>query len=57
MSNPANCVRAGGYHTWDAYGIAVSGHYAYLASGRAGLEVADTNMGGASQRYYRVSQP
>ena len=38
VSNPANCVRVGGYDTSGyAFGVAVSGNYAYVADGDCGL--------------------
>lgn len=30
VSNPSNCVRVGGYTVGNLFGLAVSGHYAYL---------------------------
>ena len=36
VSNPANPVRVGGYDTsGNAFGVAVSGNYAYVADGDA----------------------
>jgi hypothetical protein len=44
VSNPSNCVRVGGYDTsGDAFGVAVSGNYAYVADGGAGLQVIDVS--------------
>ncbi len=38
VSNPANPQRVGGYDTsGNAYGVAVSGNYAYVADGHWGL--------------------
>ena len=31
VSNPAKCVRVGGVDTSGCFGVAVSGHYAYVA--------------------------
>lgn len=47
VSDPANCMRVGGYDTGryvpDVYArdVAVSGNYAYLVSEEAGLQVID----------------
>ena len=44
VSNPANSVRVGGYDTSGfAYGVAVSGNYAYVADADAGLQVIDVS--------------
>jgi hypothetical protein len=44
VSNPTNCVRVGGYDTsGSAYGVAVSGNYAYVADYTAGLQVIDVS--------------
>ena len=43
VSNPANCVRVGGYDTGFAVGVAVSGNYAYVADLFAGLQVIDVS--------------
>jgi hypothetical protein len=44
VSNPANCVRVGGYATSGrANGVAVSGNYAYVADYDAGLQVIDVS--------------
>jgi len=43
-SSPANCVRVGGYDTSGvAYGVAVSGNYAYMADDYGGLQVIDVS--------------
>jgi hypothetical protein len=40
VSNPTNCVRVGGINTFGiAHGVAVSGNYAYVADGSAGMRV------------------
>jgi len=44
VSNPANPQRVGGYDTSGyAYGVAVSGNYAYVADYNAGLQVIDVS--------------
>jgi hypothetical protein len=41
ISNPASPRRTGGYAIGPAYGLAVSGSYAYIAAGLSGLQVFD----------------
>lgn len=42
ISHPANPARVGGYETADGvYGVAIAGHYAYLAASKSGLVVVD----------------
>lgn len=46
ISNPANCVRVGGYANGangNACGVTVAGTYAYLADGAGGLQVIDVS--------------
>jgi len=50
-SNAASPQRVGGYHTNGyAYGVAVSGNYAYVADEDAGLEVIDVSNPANPQR-------
>jgi len=50
VSNPANPRRVGGYDTsGPAYGVAVSGHYAYVAD-YTGLQVIDVSNPANPQR-------
>jgi len=51
VSNPANPQRVGGYNTsGEAYGVAVSGNYAYVADGPAGLQVINVSNPANPQR-------
>ncbi len=51
VSNPANPQRVGGYDTSGyAYGVAVSGNYAYVADYDAGLQVIDVSNPANPQR-------
>ena len=48
VSNPANCGRVGGYPNegelfQESFHVAVSGNYAYVADGDAGLQVIDVS--------------
>ena len=44
VSDPANCVRVGGYATGrDTRGVAVAGNYAYVADQSSCLEVIDVS--------------
>jgi hypothetical protein len=64
VSNPANCVRVGGYESWSVSSVALSGNLAYLADGY-GLQIIDisdpancTRVGGlnAGSDYRTVAQ-
>jgi hypothetical protein len=51
ISNPANPQRVGGYDTNGiAWGVAVSGNYAYVVNGDAGLQVIDVSNPANPQR-------
>ena len=51
VSNPANPQRVGGYDTsGHAFGVAVSGNYAYVADGANGLQVIDVSNPANPQR-------
>jgi hypothetical protein len=51
VSNPANPQRVGGYDTsGGAWGVAVSGNYAYVADYDAGLQVIDVSNPASPQR-------
>jgi uncharacterized secreted protein with C-terminal beta-propeller domain len=51
VSNPANPQRVGGYDTSGlAQGVAMSGNFAYVADGDAGLQIIDVNDPANPQR-------
>jgi len=50
VSNPASPQGVGGYDTGEAYGVAVSGNYAYVADDGAGLQVIDVSNPASPQR-------
>jgi hypothetical protein len=51
VSNPANPQRVGGYYTGgEAYGVVISGIYAYLADDTNGLQVIDISNPANPQR-------
>ena len=51
VSNLASPQRVGGYDTsGHAYGVAVSGNFAYVADENAGLQVIDVNNPASPQR-------
>jgi hypothetical protein len=51
VRNPASSERVGGYDTsGDAFGVAVSGNYAYVADELDGLQVIDISNPANPQR-------